>query len=154
MNMRGMKGGFAILIGKLLRAAAGSGLKVRQTSGVRSFLRQAMLYNAYVKDPKMAREKYGVVSKPAPMGRSNHNPDASGLASAVDLKASWIDAENHAGEDAQDKLGELATSIKGLTWGGTWRHKDRVHFQESDMDMARRYEQIGARIDRENGIMQ
>jgi len=128
--------------------AAAEGILIAKTSGRRGFARQAVLYTAFQRSPQEAREKHGVVAKPAPMGLTRHHGYFAGKAAAVDLGI--INAK-----DADDKRRKQARLVAiarghGLICGADWG--DPVHFELAidgkRMDVAAEYIRLGEKLDR------
>lgn len=100
----------------LLTRAEMQGIKLRITSGDRSYAEQDALY-------AQGRTKPGGIVTNAKAGESWHN-----FALAIDVVP--IDKNGHADWDGPwERIGEIGKSI-GLEWGGDWKtFKDRPHFQ-------------------------
>jgi hypothetical protein len=141
-------------LGELEPLAAAENLTFVVTSGARGFRKQALLYVTFKRSPTEAREKYGVVSKPAPMGLTRHHPYFGGCCAAVDLGFPHVEPGSK--WHAQQRLGELAESI-GLLWGGRWATPDRVHFELTTVEgkpvsTDEEYLKLGGQLDRIAGF--
>lgn len=101
---------------QLLSMAAGRGIDLRVTSGLRTYEEQAALY-------AQGRTKPGNVVTNAPPGHSWHN---FGLAFDV---VPWEDGRLNWNTARWTEIGQMGKSL-GLQWGGDWTGLvDKPHFQ-------------------------
>jgi peptidoglycan L-alanyl-D-glutamate endopeptidase CwlK len=103
----------------LIERAAGQGIIIKVTSGLRSYEEQEELYRKYKAGGPVA----------APPGESNHN---FGLAFDVTIFKGSDDPEKAKTpvweSPAYKAVGALGTDL-GLEWGGNWKRVDEPHFQ-------------------------
>jgi hypothetical protein len=143
---------------ELDRLAGAEGIKLKLTSTARGFGKQARMWNAYRRSPAEARDKYGVVSEPAPAGRTRHHPFFDGKAAAFDATpTSWPEHKFPDKVAVQERVGELAEGL-GLLWGGRWKKPDRVHFEEmvdgKRFDVSKAFQREMDKLDRLAGIIE
>lgn len=142
------------LVAKVLSlqsAAFKEGITFAKTSGRRTFQMQALFYTTYLRSPQEAREKYGVVAKPAPMGLSRHHGYFQGKAGAVDLGVT--NATSPDDKKAKQKRLVILAREQDLICGEDWG--DPVHFEIAvggkRMDTDAQYVKLAEKLDRIDG---
>ena len=126
------------------------GKPVIATSIVRSLGWQAELLVAWLRGEGA---RYGIVRKPAPAGLSKHNPDADGLAHAIDLDGD-PSSPGRVLTPLQQDLIDICAEI-GLTCGVNFKDPDPVHFEDPEWDRGMEEAYMGhmQRLDRQMGNM-
>lgn len=115
-NLKGLRPEVRDLARNLVREAARHGIKIKVTSGLRTYDEQNALY-------AQGRTKPGRIVTNARGGYSNHN---FGIAFDVTI----FNGRNPVWESPQYKIVGAIGKRLGLEWGGDWRgFNDEPHFQ-------------------------